>query len=54
MDYVIAGFAGLSMITWASGIGYALLSPVRRATWVKRTDPVAKTTIRMRKMETKL
>lgn len=54
MDYVIAGLAGTSMVLWASGLGYAILSPVKRAKWVKRTDPVARTTIRMRKMETKL
>lgn len=54
MDYVIAGLAGTSMMLWASGIGYALFSPIKRTKWAKRTGPVAKTTIRMRKMETKL
>jgi hypothetical protein len=54
MDYVIALFAGLSMIVWASGVAHALFSPVKRAVWDKRSGPVARTTIRTRKMEIRL
>jgi hypothetical protein len=52
MDCVIAGLAGLSMIIWASGLADALLSPVKRTVWAKRSGPRVRTTIRMREMET--